>query len=233
MPGMTPPSRDLLTRIRAAEVVCFDNDGTLFDSMSAVNPAIQRVYVAFVRSAGMELPAPTDAEVCAHTGKPGLQFFHDILPPELRSRAAEFREMCVDEEAREVLSRGELYDGLREFLIELRGAGRKLALATNGGERYIAAVAQRLGYDRLLDGVWWFGRDGIDSKIGMLRAARAALGGGGMVMVGDRTADVEAARATESIAVGCLWGFGGPLELADADVLVETSRELRTLWFDP
>ena len=60
-----------LETIRRAELVCFDNDGTLFASHEVANPAIQRSFVAFCRERGFDLPAPSDERICALTGKPG------------------------------------------------------------------------------------------------------------------------------------------------------------------
>ncbi|MBK8232759.1 MAG: HAD family hydrolase [Candidatus Eisenbacteria bacterium] len=212
-----------------AGLICFDNDGTLFASHEVANPAIQEAHVAFCRAAGHELPAPTDAEICRLTGLPGLEFFVQLLPEPLKSRAAEFRLICVELEARDVLARGRLFPGARELLLELRARGKKLALVTNAGDRYIGAVAERVGYAALLDGLYHHGKDGMASKAEMLRAAHRDLGGAGVVMVGDRHSDLEGARATGAFFIGCTYGYGEAAELEGADRLVGSVAELRSL----
>jgi phosphoglycolate phosphatase len=50
-------------------------------------------------------------------------------------------------------------------------------------------------------------------------------------MVGDRSFDVEAARAHGLLAIGVTWGIGSAAELtaAGADVLIGAPGELETL----
>ena len=45
-------------------------------------------------------------------------------------------------------------------------------------------------------------------------------------MVGDRHHDIRAARSNGARAIGVLWGYGSPQELADADALVAAPHEL-------
>ncbi len=53
-------------------------------------------------------------------------------------------------------------------------------------------------------------------------------------MVGDRKFDVIGARNCGLKAIGALWGYGGPQELAEADALAERPADVielsRRLW---
>jgi phosphoglycolate phosphatase len=148
---------------------------------------------------------------------------------ELRDRAEEFRSLCIDEEVREVLQRGRFFDGIEELLVALRARGAKIALVTNGGTRYIGAVAERLDYARLLDGIYHFGKDGLSRKSEMIARARKELGGESVVMIGDRSSDVEGAREAGVPSILCRYGFGSPEESLGADVVVEAVEELHAL----
>lgn len=212
-----------------APLICFDNDGTLFASHEVANPAIQRSYVRFCREHGLDLAQPTDEEICRLTGKPGPVFYSEILPEPLRDLSAQFRELCLDEEVREVLERGRLYPGILEILHELRRAGRRLALVTNAGERYIEAVRKQVGYDSLLDGIYHFGKNGWSRKSEMIRAAMADFGAPRAVMVGDRASDFEGARGAGVPFLACLYGYGAPDELHQADWSAQTVAELGLL----
>lgn len=212
-----------------ADLVCFDNDGTLFRSEEVANPAIQRTFVRFVRDHGLELAPPSDAEILALTGQPGPVFYREILPPPLRDHAEEFRSFCIDEEVLEVQARGRFFDGIEPLLLDLRARGTRLALVSNGGARYIGAVADRLGYDRLLDGIYHYGKDGLGRKSEMIARARRDLGGSAVVMVGDRASDLEGARDAGVPCVLCRYGFGAPEEADGADATVESVEELRVL----
>lgn len=216
-----------------ARLVCFDNDGTLFASHEVANPAIREAFVSYCREQGLEVEAPSDETICRLTGLPGVEFFRRLLPPVLAERAADFRERCLDGEVREVLARGRLYPGARELLLELRAAGKKLALVTNGGHRYVGAVAERVGYASLLDGVYHHGLNGLSSKGEMIRlAVRECVGEVSsardeVVMVGDRHSDVEGAAEAGVSCVGCAYGYGDPAELAAADAVVPDLAALR------
>jgi phosphoglycolate phosphatase-like HAD superfamily hydrolase len=211
---------DASTLIAAASLVCFDNDGTLFASHEVANPAIQRCFVSYCREHGMDLPPPTDEDICRLTGKPGPEFYYEVLPEPLRGESARFRELCLEEEVREVLARGRLFDGIEPMLVALRAAGRRVVLVTNAGERYLGAVHQRVGYDRLLDGVYHFGKDGHTTKGEMIRSAMRDHERPDAVMVGDRDSDLRGARDAGVPFLGCLYGYGTREELAGADLLV-------------
>jgi phosphoglycolate phosphatase len=210
---------DANVRMAAASLVCFDNDGTLFASHEVANPAIQRCFVSFCRERGLDLPPPTDQEICRLTGKPGPEFYREVLPAPLQGESARFRELCLEEEVREVLKRGRLFDGIEPMLVALRTAGRRVVLVTNAGERYLGAVHQRVGYDRLLDGIYHFGKDGLTTKGAMIRSAMRDHGRRDAVMVGDRDSDLRGARDAGIPFLGCLYGYGTAEELAGADLL--------------
>lgn len=211
---------------RIADLVCFDNDGTLFRSEEVANPAIQREFVRFVRERGLDLPPPSDARILELTGSPGPVFYQAILPPELAELSGEFRARCIEEEVREVLARGRFFEGIEELLTELRAREVKLALVTNGGARYVGAVAERLDYARKLDGVYYFGKDGLGTKADMIRSAIRDLGAETTIMVGDRAADREAAAEVGIPFIGCAFGYGHPNELAGVERLAKDPLEL-------
>lgn len=218
-----------MRRFHDAELICFDNDGTLFRSEEVANPAIQRTFLRYVREHGLELDAPSDEEIQALTGQPGPIFYREILPASLRDRTEEFRALCIEEEVREIHARGRFYEGIEELLLELRSRGRKLALVTNGGARYIGAIAERLSYDRLLDGIYHYGKDGLARKSAMIQRAREEIGARNALMVGDRASDVEGAREAGVPCILCRYGFGAPEESLGADAVVDSVAELRLL----
>lgn len=231
-PVLSSLSMSSLEAIHHARLVCFDNDGTLFASHEVANPAIQRSYVAFCREHDLDLPPPSDETICALTGKPGHEFYREILPEPLKDLGPRFREVCLEEEAREVLARGRFFDGIAELLRDLREAGRRIALVTNAGEVYLGAVRTRMQYDRLLDGIYHYGKNGLLRKEEMIRSAMRDLGEERAVMVGDRASDLEGARGAGVPFVGCLFGYGSEAELDGAELLVRSVEELRSALLD-
>ncbi|MBD3160680.1 MAG: HAD-IA family hydrolase, partial [Candidatus Eisenbacteria bacterium] len=121
------------------------------------------------------------------------------------------------------------YDPLEESVDGLRRRGARLAIATNGGERYIGAVGERLRYAERFDRVFYHGHRGISSKEEMVRVALAELGPGDALFVGDREADAAAARHAGIPFIGCAYGYGEEGELAGAARVVATPEELARL----
>ncbi len=214
------------------ELFCFDNDGTLFRSEEVANPAIKRRYVSFVRSQGLDLPEPSDDRILELTGQPGPVFYRELLPAELAGKWSEFREMCIDEEVLEVLDRGRFFEGIEDLLTALKERQKKIALITNAGHRYIGAVAERLNYDYWLDGLYHFGKDGLQTKGEMIERAMSDLGTRSAVMIGDRKSDIEGAQAAGIPSVLCRYGFGHPEESAGSDVQVDSVNELTRCLLD-
>lgn len=217
---------DELQRIRRATLVCLDNDGTIFRSEEVANPAIQREFVRFAARHGLDLPPPDDAAILALTGFPGPVFYREILPPELRHLSEEFRALCIEQEVVEVRQSGRFFDGVEDLLRDLRAAGKKIALVTNGGASYIGAVAERLRYADRFDGIYYFGKNGLASKAEMIRTAIRDLGGEA-VMVGDRSSDREAAAAVGCPFIGCAFGYAGSKELAGAPFVAASIDDVR------
>jgi phosphoglycolate phosphatase len=216
-------------RIRALKrspIVVFDNDGTLIPSHKVANPAIQEGFASFCESNGIDAPVPTDGRICELTGSAGEAFFKALLPDEWKHLYAELRATCLDYETAAMLADGHFYPGIEEMLVSLREGGKRLAIATHAGERYIGAVGKRLGYDTLLDRVYYHGCDGMSSKAEMVRRAIEELGPGDAVFVGDRRADVDAAAEVGVPFIGCLYGYGGAEELEGAVTLAATPAEL-------
>ena len=211
---------------RSPRIVIFDNDGTLVPSHEVVNPAIQAAFTLFCGTRGIDAPAPTDARLRELTGSTGEVFFRSLLPDEWKHLHAELRATCLDHEVAAMLAKGHFYPGIEEMLVSLRQLGRRLAVATHAGERYIEAVGARLGYDRLFDRVYCHGRDGMSSKSEMARRVIEELGPGEAVFVGDRRDDAAAAAEVGIRFVGCLYGYGGAGELAGADALVSSPTDL-------
>jgi len=212
--------------LREARIIVFDNDGTLVPSHLVANPAIQGGFSLFCRRHAIVAEAPTDQRIRDLTGLSGEAFYRALLPEGAKHHSAALREFCLDHEVAAMLDRAEFYPGVRDLLVALRARGARLAVATNGGARYVGAVATRLGYDALFDRVYHIEMEGFAHKGEMALRALRELAPGAGVFVGDRRADRDAASHARMAFVGCLYGYGSDAELEGADVLVESPKAL-------
>jgi phosphoglycolate phosphatase len=207
-------------------ILIFDNDGTLMPSDEVANPAIQKAFATFCNEHGIDAPVPSNDRICELTGQPGDAFYRALLPGPWVHLAPELRRRSLDEEVIAVASAARLYPGIQEMLLTLRERGDKLAVATNGGARYIGAVAARLRYAEIFDRVYHHGFDGIMTKAGMVARAIQELGPAPAVMIGDRRSDREAADENGIPFIGCRYGYGAPGEIDGAARIVDSPEDL-------
>lgn len=215
-----------------ADVIFFDNDGTIFNSASGVLVAVQDGFREFAERHHLaDLQPPTITRIKQLTGQANTLFFPAILPPELAHLAPKLRETCLNHEVCAIMEHGELYDGVAEMLHELRSRGKKLVLITHAGVEYLTATAERFGYEQLFDRLYHIGLHGLADKSEMIGHALDALslGGAAMAAVGDKRADMEAGRAHGATTVYAAYGFGEPDDRKLADFVIDMPAALLDL----
>jgi len=212
-----------------ADIIFFDNDGTIFDSATGVLAAVQDGFREFAAAHGLtQLPVPTIARIKQLTGAPNTVFFPAVLPEEVRHLAPELREICLRHEVEAIRTSAKLFSGAREMLTELRARGKKLVLITHAGVEYFTATAGRFGYEKLFDRLYHVGLHGLADKSQMIAHALNALSldGAPLAAVGDKRADMEAGRAHGATTVYAAYGFGEPEDRELADFVIDSPSEL-------
>ena len=212
-----------------AEIIFFDNDGTIFNSETGVLVAVQDGFREFAETRRLpHLKPPTIDRIKQLTGQANREFFPAVLPPELAHLAPELRDTCLKHETRAIREHGELYDGAVEMLQELRACGKKLVLITHAGVEYFTATAETFGYEELFDRLYHVGLHGLADKPQMIAHALSALSldGAALAAVGDKRADMEAGRAHGATTVYAAYGFGEPEDRELADFIIDSPSEL-------
>ena len=117
--------------------------------------------------------------------------------------------------------------GGRELTTSELGERYTLAVATSKPRAFAVPLLETLGLSRHF--VWIAGPE-LDStmepKAETVRVALSHVGGPPAVMIGDRSHDIEGARANGIPVVAVAWGIGDADELAGADAYVASPREL-------
>ena len=197
--------------------VLFDLDGTLVDSAALITQHL----AGALRAVDAEVPGP--AVLMSLVGPP----FETALPAvgltaEQTAAAILHYRSTYDPVAAE---QSVLFPGIPALLEKLDATGLRMAIATSKPERTATRIAVGLGIaDRFaLIG----GSDPAVGRVGKgpviasvltrlsLDPTRASV-----VMVGDRSHDVEGAIANGVPAIGVGWGYADPGELADAQLVV-------------
>jgi phosphoglycolate phosphatase len=203
------------------EVYLFDVDGTLLDSATDICEAIQEVIER------ERMKTPSFAELRGLVGMDLLHFFSGTFP----GYGAEKLEELFQAYRACYRARGhrktKVFPGVVEGLATLRG--RKTTATTKGSPmtRSILEQFELIGHFDHVQGT-----DGFPSKPkpDVIFAAVRALGAEpwDCLMVGDSTADIEAARAAGVKVCAVSYGYGDPEKMARLvpDYWVGDLREL-------
>jgi phosphoglycolate phosphatase len=201
--------------------VLFDLDGVLVDSRVAIGASMNHALVSRGHAAREE------TLLHRYIGPPLLEAFSELTgepvgSPEVAALVTAYRERYAVASLRDSL----INPGI-EAALEALGGEYTLAVATSKPRAFAVPLLDVLGLSRHFA---WIAGPELDStmetKAETVRGALERVGGPPAVMVGDRSHDIEGARANGIPVVGVKWGIGTADELADADALVEAPREL-------
>ncbi|MFY0991414.1 phosphoglycolate phosphatase [Halomonas sp. C05BenzN] len=221
------------------ELVAFDLDGTLVDSVPDLARAVDAVL------ADLALPAAGTAKVRDWVGNGSLKLMERALRFATHADAASPGAGSeVDEALLERAHRGflehygrdpgahtRLYPGVRECLDALRERGLRLALVTNKPVAFIAPILEGFGLERHFD--LCLGGDSLPEKkpdpAPLLHvAAHFGVAAEACLMVGDSRHDIAAGRSAgfRTLAVPYGYNHGEPVRDSGPDGVVESLAEL-------
>ena len=213
----------------------FDLDGTLTDPREGITRSLAHA----LERMGIEPPALD--ELVFAIGPPLRGSLARLLgtdsPAAVERAIALYRERFADVG----LFENRPYDGIVEALESLHATGARLFVATSKPTIYARRIVERFGLAAHFVDVHGCELDGTrEDKRDLLAhlLPHHGLDGATTVMIGDRGADMRAARHHGLHALGALWGYGSGDELreAGADALCERPSALGQAigrWRDP
>jgi phosphoglycolate phosphatase len=201
--------------------VLFDLDGVLVDSRSAIGGSMNHALTS--RGHGQR----DEALLHRYIGPPLYEAFAELTgepvgSPEVAALVAAYRERYAVASLRDSL----INPGI-EPALEALGRSYTLAVATSKPRTFAVPLLDVLGLSRHF--VWIAGPEldsTLEPKAETVRVALEHVGGLPAVMVGDRSHDIEGARANGIPVIAVAWGIGDLDELAPADALVGAPSEL-------
>lgn len=219
----------------AFQNILFDLDGTLTES----GPGITRSVQYALHQMGIE--------------EPDLQKLEPFVGPPLNLSFRERYGMNEEETGRAIhyfresydtkgIYENNVYPGVRELLQQLHEQGSRLAIASSKPEPMVHRVLEHFGIAGYFDVIVGShveeeldNKMGADNKLLMVKKALQGLGLSveqghrkSYAMVGDRSFDMNGAKANHVTAVGVSYGYGSRRELEDAgaDFIADTVEEL-------
>ena len=210
---------------RMYQTILFDLDGTLTDSGLGITKAVQYA----LGQMGYEIP-------------PRQSLFPFIGPP-LHGSFRRFYGMDEAESVEAVrlfrvyynemggILENEVYAGVRELLEGLKGAGRRLIIATSKPDAAARRVMRHFGLDvfapEIVGGTDEPHRN-TKGKVIAWAMKEFGIDPASAVMVGDREHDVQGAAENAIPCIGVTWGYGDreELESAGAMAVFDTPAEV-------
>lgn len=208
-----------------SRVVMFDLDGTLTDPRPGI--------VGCIRFAldQLQVSCPSDDVLAGYIGPPLRGTFAALLDTSDPERIEEALRLYRQRFADIGLYENKVYEGVPAMLDTVERMDCAAYIATSKPAVYAERIVRHFRLDHHFRKVYGAELDGRwDNKAELLAhlLTTERVAPGASVMVGDRAADVLAARANKIRSIGVLWGYGSEAELTDAgaDELCRTPSEL-------
>ena len=212
------------------KAVIFDFDGTICNTGEGIMKSAKYALDSF------GLPCGEWEELSYFIGPPLLVTFQERFNQDV-SRAIElvkkFRERYSDKGILESC----LYDGISDLIKSLKSDGFRLAIASSKPEEYIIQLLEKFGVAQYFDIVCGvsFTAD-CESKQSIIARALEGLGVSNdeAIIVGDKSYDIDGAKANSLKSIGVLWGFGTKFELIEcgADFIAEKPGDIEAVVLD-
>ncbi|HYW70746.1 MAG TPA: HAD hydrolase-like protein [Pyrinomonadaceae bacterium] len=194
-------------------VLLFDLDGTLTDPRAGILGSLRFALDQ------LGAPCPNDEVLVGYIGPPLRGTFATLLSTEDAERIEEAMRLYRQRFADKGLFENRVYDGVPEMLERAGAAAIAVYVATSKPAIYAERIVRHFGlaqhfrkvYGPELDGRYEDKRDLLAHLLTSERVEREAA-----VMIGDRAADVQAAKSNGIRSIGVLWGYGSERELIDA-----------------
>ena len=204
------------------DAILFDVDGTLIDSA----PGILNTLEAVFRDMGVDV---TNVNLRRYIGPPLRKSFaeHFSDPAKIEEATERYRVIYHEKGSHE----GGVYPGVPEMLRRLKDAGFTLCTATCKPTEVVTPILEEQGIAGYFAFVGGASMDeSRDTKTDVIRyvLSQPALQGKRVLMVGDRSDDMQGAANCGLDAAGVLYGYGSREELEPfrPKLLVESCKEL-------
>lgn len=205
-------------------LLIFDYDGTLQETMRIYKPAVQKA-VTWLRSQAVEADEPADEKISSWLGMNTDEMWNNFMP-ELSDELTEKAGCIIGREMNRIAASGGAawFDGAEQMLDFLKAEDYEMVVLSNCTKAYAALHYKVFGMKK------WF-TDFVDCEsFGNIPksdiAKEIADIKRDIIVIGDRSSDLAAAKAVNGAFVGCVYGYGSQGELDGADELVKNPFEI-------
>jgi len=201
------------------DLIIFDMDGTIAPSLEIVYRALQTAFKHF----GWELEYSAE-DINQFIGTASGELYKHIIPSEHTHRWEELRDKTRAEYGALFQKSAVTFPNVKVTLETLRKRGFQLALYSNASPQYFNIVLTSLQIIDYFDYAECVHENDL-TKPELVKKIKEKLESKTAAIVGDRFHDIDAARGTDSLAIGVLFGYGGK-EPEQADITISQFDEL-------
>ncbi|MGL4790287.1 MAG: HAD hydrolase-like protein [Anaerotignaceae bacterium] len=211
------------------EVILFDLDGTIIDSMEGI---LKGINYAFRQVGREEL---SHADFLPYMGPPittTLDEVYRVEKEEIEKIMAFYYKYYEDNGCRE----GDVYEGIETLLKELKSKGKTLAVATNKLRKYALEILESKGLVPYFEYIGGTNVEkGILNKTQVIEDCLEVLkieDRTNVVIIGDRKHDMTGAKNTGIRGIGITYGYGQREELEEsgATIVLDSPQEVSKLF---
>ena len=212
------------------KALIFDFDGTICNTGEGIMKSAKYALDSF------GIPCGEWEELSFFIGPPLLVTFQERYNQDV-SQASELVKKFRERYGEEGIWESCLYDGIADLLKSLKADGFRLAIASSKPEKYIVELLKKFEIYELFDIICGVSFT-ADCEPKQSITARALEGLGvspeEAFVVGDKSYDVDGARANGIRCIGVLWGFGSKFELIEcaADFIAEKPGDVEAVALD-
>ena len=201
------------------DLILFDLDGTLIDSLDDLANATNHMLLSLGRA------AVSREQVRGYVGQGARRLVERAMPDAATEEIERGLSLFLVYNEEHIVDRTRLYPGVMETLTTLCNAGMTLVIVSNKNVALCCKVLKTLGAIGYFASV--IGADSLPerkpSPEPLLKVLRDfAVPPERAVMVGDSVNDIAAGKAAGIVTIGCTFGYGELAEIADADDLIDS-----------
>lgn len=215
------------------KIIVFDMDGTIYSSESILHKAYKHAIAQYNDDTQANIPTPNLQTILAQVGQPAPKIFASLFPQLSLEQRNHLNEYSLQNLCDMILQGGGMiYPGIEKTLNKLLQKQYPLFIASNGRRPYIESILKGFDLAKFFGKLITIEDPGIASKAEIIQhyIKENSLQPKQCIMVGDRTADLEAARKAQSFFCGVTWGHGPVHEVSSADIIIEKTGELAEIF---
>lgn len=214
------------------KTLLFDLDGTLVDSF----PGIRESFLYTLNA--MNWPIPAEERINRVPGPPMEETLRSLgMSP---TQAQQGLQIYLDRYGKTGWDNSTDFPGMRDLLFRLKDEGYRICTATSKGEYFAEKTLRRYGMYEVLDFMGAAQENGPRrDKAAVIRHVIESVDLTHrdpllehVLMIGDRSHDIEGAAKFSINCVAVTWGYGTPEEWAQAQYTVTTAEELERIIHD-